>query len=367
MKNAIAPLGLILACTCLAPLRAGPGPQDPPTDPFSKPAVASIMRRANAWQVAHAPKDADPSDWVRATWYTGVMAAYLATGDTAYLNQAMRWAEEQHWKPGTEKAGANILTCTQTYLQLYFLHPDRRYVAPTIAWLDSGSPKTPSGARVWYLDDGRYADSLYVGAPPLAMLAKATRNPKYLAWMNAFFWDVHDALFDAQAGLFYRDKTFIGARTANGKKVFWSRGNGWVFASLPRILTYLPADAPERSRYEALFRTMAASIAGRQQDDGLWRPNLDDPKELPMRETTGTGFFCYGFAWGVRTGLLDREPYRSTARKAWLGLVANVSPQGQVLWGQDVADRPEAVTPNVTRDFVTGIFLLAGSEIYRLH
>jgi unsaturated rhamnogalacturonyl hydrolase len=356
--------GLLLASAALAPLLSGA--DGAPADPFARAAIAAVMRKANGWQVAQAHPEADGHDWIPATWYTGVMAAYLATGEPAYLGQARRWAKDQAWQPGTETAGANILTCTQTYLELYFLDHDRRYVAPTIAWLDSGSPKTPSGAQVWYLDGNRYADSLYVGAPPLAMLAKATRNPKYLAWMNAFFWDVHGELFDRDSGLFYRDKTFIGVRTAAGRKVLWSRGNGWVFASLPRILTYLPAEAPERGRYEALFRTMAASLSGRQQDDGLWRPNLDDPKDLPMRETTGTGFFCYGLAWGVRTGLLAREPYLSAARQAWLGLTANVSPEGQVLWGQDVDDRPEAVAEKTTRAFVTGTFLLAGSEMVRL-
>jgi unsaturated rhamnogalacturonyl hydrolase len=359
-----AALGSALLAGLLLPPAAGEDAARP--DPFAAPAIASVMKRANRWQVDHAPRDGEPRDWIRGTWYTGVMAAYLATGDRTYLEQATRWAADQRWQPGTEKAGANILTCAQTYLELYFLHPDRAYIGPTIAWLDSGSPKTPSGARVWYLDGDRYADSLYVGAPALAMLAKATGNPRYLAWMDAFFWDVEGALFDREDGLFYRDPSFIASRTANGRKVFWSRGNGWVFASLPRILTYLPDGDPGRGRYEALFRTMAAAIVKRQQDDGLWRPNLDDPQDPPMRETSGTGFFCYGLGWGVRQGLLPRAPYGAAADRAWAGLLANLSPEGKVLWGQTVADRPEAVQPGDTREYVTGTFLLAGSEMYRL-
>jgi hypothetical protein len=39
----------------------------------------------------------------------------------------------------------------------------------------SGASNTPSGQKVWYLEGGRrYADSLYVGPPALAMLAQAT-------------------------------------------------------------------------------------------------------------------------------------------------------------------------------------------------
>jgi rhamnogalacturonyl hydrolase YesR len=344
--------------------RAAPGAEAP--DPFSRPAIAAVMRRADQWQLAHLRPAIGPRDWIRATWYTGVMAAYLATGDRAYLDQATGWAEAQGWRPGTERAGANVLTCSQTYLELYFLHPDRSRIQPTIDWLNSGRPNTPTGATVWYLDGQRYADSLYVGAPPLAMLAKATGDRRYLAWMNAFFWDVTRELFDGQEGLFYRDRTYIGQRTPNGKKVFWSRGNGWVFASLPRILDNLAADDPERTRYETLFRTMAAALVRRQPDSGLWPPNLDDPKDLPMPESSGTGFFCYGLAWGVRRGLLESGRYLPAARRSWAGLVAVVTPEGMVQWGQSVDSHPGAVQPGDTDEYVTGTFLLAGSGMFLL-
>jgi rhamnogalacturonyl hydrolase YesR len=360
----VAALGLAAALT--TQLAAAPGGDPDMANLFSTTAIASVMQRADGWQSAHALATVADRNWERGTWYTGVMAAYRATGDQGYLDQAMWWAEKQQWKPGTEKAGANILTCSQTYLELYFLKRDRAFIEPTIAWLDSGRPNTPSGARVWYLDGVRYADSLYVGAPALAMLGQATGDRKYVDWMNAFFWDVHQELFDREDGLFYRDKGFIAQRTAQGRKVLWSRGNGWVFASLPRILTYLPEGNPRRADYQALFRRMAAALVERQQSDGLWRPNLDDPKEFPMPETSGTGFFCYGLAWGVRTRLLDEGSFLPAARKAWAGLMASVSPEGMVEWGQQVGASPEAVKQGDSAEYGTGTFLLAGSEMFRL-
>ncbi|MDE3066373.1 MAG: glycoside hydrolase family 88 protein [Verrucomicrobiota bacterium] len=346
---------------------SGSGQSSGADDLFSPPAIAAVMKKANAWQIAHPAIKGNSRNWERGTWFTGVMGAYLATGDRAYLDQAMRWAGRQQWKPGTEKAGANALACCQTYLELYFIATNRAFIEPTIQWLDSGRPNTPSGARLWYLDNHlRYADSLYVGAPTLAMLAKATGDPRYLDWMNAFFQDVQRALFDEEAGLFYRDKRFIGKQTADGRKVFWSRGNGWVFASLSRILTWLPEEDPHRAQYESLFKQMAAALVQRQPSDGLWRPNLDDPDEFPMPETSGTGFFCYGLAWGVRNGLLDFDTYQPAVKRAWAGLVNSVSPEGKVQWGQPVGDRPAAVARNNSQEYVTGAFLLAGSEVYRL-
>src|SRR6267143_2320362 len=67
------------------------------------------------------------------------------------------------------------------------------------------------------------------------MLTRATGNSKYLDIMHSFFDDVTAQLWDKQSGLYYRDDRFIGKLNANGKKIFWSRGNGWVFAGIPRI------------------------------------------------------------------------------------------------------------------------------------
>ena len=51
-------------------------------------------------------------------------------------------------------------------------------------------------------------------------------------------------LYDEQEGLWFRDENYLPdrARTADGKKVFWSRGNGWVFAGLARTLEILPEE-----------------------------------------------------------------------------------------------------------------------------
>ena len=121
--------------------RAAPGAE--PVDPFSRAPIATLRKRANQWQLGHQRPEVGPRDWIRATWYTGVMAAYRATVDRAYLDQATSWAEAQGWRPGTEKAGANILTSSQTYLELYFLHPDRSRIQPTTR-LPGSTPGGPT-------------------------------------------------------------------------------------------------------------------------------------------------------------------------------------------------------------------------------
>jgi unsaturated rhamnogalacturonyl hydrolase len=332
----------------------------------SRAEVLAIMHKVNDWQSRHPVMSPDDRDWERGTWYTGVMAAWKATRDPKFLNQALDWGRQHQWQVGREEAGANRLFCVETWLELYFFKKDKGMIEPAIKWLDTNAPNSPAGARRWYLaSDRSYVDSLY-GASALAMLTKATRNGKYLTIMHAFFDDVTGELFDKEAGLYYRDNRYIGRNTASGKKILWSRGNGWAFAGIARVLEYLPKGNQNRREYVGIFRRMAAELVKRQGADGLWRPNLDDPEQVPVPETSGSGFFCYGLAWGVNHGLLDRARYLPVVRKAWAGLCRSVDSEGKVQWGQQVDAEPNMLKQESTHEYVTGTFLLAGSEMYKL-
>ncbi len=339
-------------------------------DVFAKENVLAILHKVNDYQLKHpegGPQIASGSEWSRATYYTGVMAFYRATGEAKLLDQAMRWAQQKKWQPGPEVPGPNKLTCTQTYLEIFLIKRDPSMIAPTIQWVNSGHPASPSGSKTWFLCWGQQiADSLYVAPPALAMLSEATGDKKYLEYMDAFYWDSYGKLFDKHAGLFYRDKSFIDVKSANGKPIFWSRGNGWVIAGIPRILEHLPKDHPSYPRYLSLFKAMSPAVARAQGSDGLWRVNLADAEEFPNKETSGSGFFCYALAWGINNRILDRDTYLPVVRKAWAGLVGCLSPEGKVQWGQVVGDRPVSVKQEDSREYVTGMFLLAGSEVLKL-
>jgi len=342
-------------------------PREVTADPVlpEKQEILTLLKKVNSWQMAHPVMKPDDRNWERATWYTGVMAAWKATKDRSFLDQALEWGRQHEWQVGTEPAGANRLFCVETWTEVYFVKKDRAMIEPAIKWLATAGPNSPVGSKQWYLDPSVYVDSLY-GASALAMLARATGDQKYINIMNAFFDDVTGQLLDKESGLYYRDPRFIGQRTANGKKIFWSRGNGWAFAGTARVLEYLPKNHPSRQHYLEIFRRQAAELIKRQGADGLWRVNLEDPDQFPNPETSGTGFFCFGLAWGINHGVLNRKEYLSAVEKAWAGLTQSLSPEGKVLWGQQVDGEPHLVARESTHEYVTGTFLLSGSEIYNL-
>ena len=172
-------------------------------------------------------------------------------------------------------------------------------------------------------------------------------------------------LTEVSNGCDFCQTMFFDRREPNGRKVFWSRGNGWVLAGLARVLQYLPPDYAGRARFVALFQEMAQRIAGLQGPDGYWRASLLDPDSRPIPETSGTGFFTYALAWGVNAGLLGHE-YEPVVRRGWSALVGAVQPGGMLGYVQQVGAEPGYTGPDQTEIYGSGALLLAGSEVYRL-
>jgi len=200
----------------------------------------------------------------------------------------------------------------------------------------------------------------------MAAMTAATGDKRYLELGNRLWWKTTDYLYDKDEHLYFRDSRFFEQRSPNGRKVFWSRGNGWVIAGLVRMLDDMPEDFPDRGRYLALYREIAAKVASVQGTDGYWRSGLLDPAAMPNPETSGTGFFVYALAWGVNRGVLDRATYEPVIRRGWVALVNAVQPGGMLGWVQRIGDQPGATTADTTEVYGVGAFLLAGSEMHRL-
>ena len=82
-------------------------------------------------------------------------------------------------------------------------------------------------------------------------------------------------------------------------------------------------------------------------------------------ETSGTGFFTYGLAWGLNEGILSGAQYEKAAHAGWDALVRNVNAEGRLGYVQQVGDRPEGVNPDDSQFYGTGAFLLAAGQMLR--
>lgn len=160
--------------------------------------------------------------------------------------------------------------------------------------------------------------------------------------------EVH--LYDPTEKQFFRDAPFFDKKTPAGKKTFGSRGDGWGYGGLALMLEHLPADPPTRGFYEKLFRAKTTAILAAQPPDGLWRPSLRDPTQVPLGETSGIGFFVFGLAWGVNHGLLARAKHWPAIPRGWAGLVTRTKPDGFVGYVQAIGAAPAPLTSESVQD-----------------
>ena len=111
---------------------------------------------------------------------------------------------------------------------------------------------------------------------------------------------------------------------------------------------------------------MMKRVAGLQDKNGFWHSSLLDVKSYPMPETSSTGFFTYGLAWGINRGLLSSKKYKPVALKAWKALNSAVHPDGKLGWVQPIGADPKSVTADMTEVYGVGAYLMAGSQMYYL-
>ena len=323
--------------------------------------VARAIQKVGDWQLERARAHFN-QDWTYAALYAGFMAVPEGAGGKKYQDAMLEMGKKFNWQLGPRIEHADDAALGQTYLDLYFLYHDPAMITPTRERMDAVM-RLPDDAEkpLWW-----WCDALFMAPPVLAKLAKATGDRKYLDFMDREWWITSNLLYSQKDRLYYRDKSFFGAHEANGSRVFWSRGNGWVFAGLARVLAEMPADYPSRPRYVAQFREMAAEVASLQGTDGLWRAGLLDEANYKLPENSGSAFFTYGFAYGINSGILDRKRYKPIVEKAWRGLLAHVYEDGRLGSMQPIGAAPGAFTETSSYVYGTGAFMLAGSEVYRL-
>ncbi|GHU55331.1 hypothetical protein FACS189411_03570 [Bacteroidia bacterium] len=337
---------------------------------FDKNYIVNAMDRAVKWQLAN-PKH-EPRDWTNGAFFAGVYAAWETTRSAEIYQAMMDMGNGAGWTPYRRWYHADDIAICQTYIDLYRHEKRPEMIQPLIDTLAKfmSQPYPVRGVEVikWW-----WCDALFMAPPVLVKLGLTTGNPEYLKKNDEYYKECYNLLYNKDEHLFARDLNYVikDAATdryeANGKKIFWSRGNGWVMGGLTRLLKELPADYPERPFYLQLYKEMAAKIASIQQPDGLWRASLLDPYSYPGGEVSGSGFFCYALAWGINSGLLDRAIYLPVVEKAWVGLNGCLNEEGRVGWVQPIgADPRKDFNADSWEVYGTGAYLLAGSEVIKL-
>lgn len=338
---------------------------------FGDAYIKKTMKKALDWQLKN-PKH-KLYDWTNGAFYAGVFAAWETTGSKKIWKALEAMGEANEWKPGPRLHHADDHAICQTYIDMYRVSGERKMIDPFIRTMDEfmATPYETADIRkcTWW-----WCDALFMGPAAFIKLGITLEDNRYLALNDKLFQECYDLLYDKEEHLYARDIRYKWnepgikvIKEANGKKIFWSRGNGWVLGGLVRVLKELPADYPARDFYVQNYKEMVDRIVSLQQADGLWRASLLDPDSYPGGEASGSGFYTYSIAWGINNGILDSETYMPVVEKAWIGLNGLIQPDGHVGWCQPIgADPKKNFSAESWEVYGTGAFLLAGSEVIKL-
>jgi unsaturated rhamnogalacturonyl hydrolase len=346
-----------------APESAGPYATDL-SAALEPAAVDKALRKVADWQLARSQPHFDRI-WTSSVMYVGFLAASRATGDPKYRKAMADMARHFDFQTRDRLPNADDLSIAQVYIDLYLEEKRPSLLNLTRAEMDDLLPLNtvkPNDARIpWW-----WCDALFMAPPVWVKMYKATGERKYLDYMHLNWKRTSDLLYDKEEHLYARDATYINKREPNGKKQFWSRGEGWVMGGLALILDDIPQDDPQRGFYVQQLREMSAKVASLQGPDGMWHAGLLDPKTYPLPEVSGSALFVYAMAYGVNRGILDEKTYRPVIAKAWAGILKNVYADGRLGNIQQTGAEPAFYRPTSSFNYGVGAFMLAASEVKAL-
>jgi rhamnogalacturonyl hydrolase YesR len=325
-------------------------------------AVEAAVRKVADWELQRSQPYLG-NEWTWSALYTGFMAVSQATGDSKYSDAMLEVGKKFNWQLRSHHPNADDQSIGQMYTELYLQKHEPEMIVGTRAELDDliAHENDPASRIPWW-----WCDALFMAPPLWARMNAITRDGKYLDYLDREWWKTSNLLYDQQEHLYFRDATYLKKTEPNGKKMFWSRGNGWVLAGIARTLQYFPKDDPRRGKYVEQYKEMAAKLITLQGKDGLWRSGLLDPDYYVLPENSGSALITYGLAYGVNEGILDRRTYTPAIERAWKGLLSHIHEDGRLDCLQQVGAAPAFYKPTSSYVFGVGGFLLAGSEIERM-
>jgi rhamnogalacturonyl hydrolase YesR len=339
--------------------------------------IKTVLKAVADWQI-QAPLTHALADWTNGALYAGMVEWAGISGDNKYYEWLKDLAGKNSWsynvrKNPLDRYHADDYCVGQMYIELYRKYHDKKMIKPMRDYFDQ-ILKDPAKGDLKFVNTKDYhsiqrwswCDALFMGPTVWAKMANVTGKKKYLDFMYQEYKASTDYLYDKDGDLYYRDSNYFTRKENNGAKVFWGRGNGWVFAGLPIIIRELPGKYAQKPYFISIYKKMAAKLLSLQDGSGYWHASLLDPASYPNPEMSATAFFVFGMAWGINNGYLDKETYLPAVIKGWKAMVNAVWPDGKVGFVQPVGSDPKSVTREMTEVYGVGGFLMAGTEIYRM-
>lgn len=199
-----------------------------------------LIDKVAMWQIDHQTKVKHHDlAWTNGVLFRGMVEWADYTQDSRYYDFLMQIGKKHRWGFLKRLYHADDLVIAQMYIRMYEKYHDPVMIQPTIARVDSIVAK-PSKARLWlgaknWSERWSWCDALFMAPPVYGQLNKLHPEKNYLDFMDREFREATDSLYDADAGLYYRDRRYIPKRRRTVRKCF---GVEVMVGYLPDCLCY---------------------------------------------------------------------------------------------------------------------------------
>jgi rhamnogalacturonyl hydrolase YesR len=282
--------------------------------------------------------------------YSGVLAAYEATGDEAYHDYVYKrhrlLADMAPWFEKVYQKHKTIDVNVRRVIDPHALD-DAGAVATSMIKVLLKDPTAPLRERVdhytdyilnneYRLADGTFArlrpqkntvwlDDMYMGVPAVAWLGKLTGDDKYYDEAARQVVQFAQRMWVKEDGLFRHG--WVEAMQPH-PAFYWGRANGWALLTMCEVLDVLPAAHPQRSQILDLLRSHIQGLSRLQHHDGFWHQLLN--RSDTYLEASATAIYTYCIAHAINQGWVDAKAYGPVALLGWQAVNQSVNERGQV-------------------------------------
>lgn len=282
--------------------------------------------------------------------YSGVLAAYAATGDNAYRDYVVKrhqlLADIAPYFQKIYAKDKNIDGNIRRVIDPHALDDAGAVCCSMIKSLlaDGNQPLRPLidnyadyiMNKEYRLSDGTFArirpqkntlwlDDMFMGIPTVAYMGKLTGDAKYYDEAARQVLQFAARMWVPEKGLFRHG--WVEAMDPH-PAFHWGRANGWAILTMCEVLDVLPADHPKRAEIMELLKAHAAGLARLQHHDGFWHQLLD--RDDTYLEASATAIYTYCLAHAVNQGWLDAKAFGPVAQLGWHAVASSVNEKGQV-------------------------------------
>ncbi len=285
--------------------------------------------------------------------YSGVLAAYEATGNEAYrdyvvkrhqlladIAPAFRQLHEQGKRidgnvrrvvdpHALDDAGAVCCSMIKTILSVKGRLADdlRPLVDNYVDYIMNREYRLSDGtfARLRPQKNTVWLDDMFMGIPAIAYMGRLTGETRYYDEAARQVMQFADRMWVPERQLFRHG----WVEDMQPHPAFhWGRANGWALLTMCEVLDVLPTTHPQWQQIASLLRQHAEGLARLQHHDGYWHQLLDRPDTY--LEASATAIYTYCLAHAINKGWLDAKAYGPVALLGWHAVAASVNERGQV-------------------------------------